>query len=308
MKKFLVIAALSFVACGLTAQPYTWTAILGGDGLWTSSSNWLTLDGAPYDYPQTSDDIVVIKDVPFILAMTSVSVKSITIDNSFFATQLIINDGTSVTTTDDVILQGLVSTNSSIVLGNGSALNVGDGPEDGLTLDGLITASGYSVLNTSGYFYHSSGQINLSGDLDINISTSGAIPSSTDQYNYFVGNLAEYVISGTPEFNINIENGNLGTKAEIYIENATVTNNSTGGQTTLTLKNTDGTDNSFSFLTDMNLGKVNIDIGTGNTVVFDNLTNPPAGDVFFKGLNVLSGEFEMATGSLLTVDPSSDGL
>ena len=308
MKKILVLIALCAFAFGAFAQPYTWTA-QGPTGIWTNPDSWDVTPAAPLGqlWPSTSDDIVIIKDLTVMIANMTVSVKSITIDNLFLPTQLLINDGISISTTEDVIIQGAQV--SSVILGNGSTLNVGDGPEDGLTLDGTIGAGGYSIINSSGYFYHNSGQINLTGDLDINISTSEAIPSSTDKYNYFVGAGAEYTLSATTiDFNINIQNGNLGTKEEIYFENATITNSSTGGQTTLSLQNTDGTDNGFSFLTDMNLGLVNIEVGTGNTVLFDNLTDPPTGDVYFKGLNVISGEFEMATGSLLTVDPASSGL
>lgn len=308
MKKLFIllfISSMSFVAC---AQPYTWNALINGGGIWENPLSWENVDGAPYPFPQTNNDIVIIKDfpIPFLVSSSHI-VKSLTIDNLIIATQLLINDGVSITTTGDVLIQGPMV--SSIILGNGSTLTVGDGPEDGLSLDGTIAASGYSVINTSGYFYHNSGQINLTGDLTMNISTSSAIPSSTEKYNYFVGSSAEYVIGAeTIDFNINIQNGNLGTKEEVYIEGATVTNNSTGGQTTLTLQNIDGTDNSFSFLTDMNLGQVNIDVGESSNVLFDNLTDPPAGDVYFKGLNVISGEFEMAAGSLLTIDPASDGL
>jgi len=309
MKKLLAIFTLCTFAIGASAQPYTWESISGGS--WINPATWNNIDNAPYDYPQTTDDIVTIKNTLFPVALgIDVNLNSITIDTEGTNQGIfLINSNLNVSTTENFIMMSNGVFPSTLLVSDGVTIKVGDGTEDGLIVDGLINITGASEINVGGFFRHIGGKISLTSDLMLNVAEQGAIPVVVDEQTLYIGSQAEYQIgTGNINFTINVKNGNLGTNEEIYIENATVTNSSTEGQTTLNLQNTDGADNNYTFLTDLNLGTVNIDIGTGNTVVFDNLTDPPTEDVFFKELNVISGEFEMATGSLLTVDPASSGL
>lgn len=305
MKKPALLLTLCFIGLMTFAQPYTWTAIAPGP--WTTPGIWMNVDGSPNSYPQTTDDIVIIKNTmgPVIAnAFPGITVKSITIDNDMgLSASLLISTPFSLSTTEDFILQGDGSSpdNSSLIIGGGN-LTIGGN----LIVYGSIGLSGNSTISVGGFYQHNTGTVSMSDQFTLNVSTEGAIPSNVDKNNFFIGSAANYIfLDGTVNFTLNLLNGNLGTKEEIYLEAATVTDNSTGGYLITTISNTDNIDNSFSIKTDLNLGEVKINIGATKTITFDNLTDPPTQDVNFKALNMISGKFEMVSGSLLTIDPAT---
>lgn len=309
MKNFFALVTMILLGLSGFAQPYTWYG--NAAGIWTNPNTWIKPAGAPPTqfWPSTSDDIVIIKDVFPVLANFDITIKSLTIDTEVGYCQLIVNDGVTITISDDLSVLSSGIFDAQLLFSGSAIVNVGDSSEDGITVEGTVTTTGNSKLTSGGYFYHNSGKVSFSGNFELDISTAGAIPSLTDKYNFYIGPDATYEFgTGVVDLTINVFNGNLGAKEEVYLNNATIINNSDGGQLILGVFNTDGGVSNYSMLTDLNLGEVNIDIGTGNKLLFDNLSDPPSGDVFFKGLNVISGEFEMATGSLLTIDPASDGL
>ena len=117
---------------------------------------------------------------------------------------------------------------SQLLFSGGAILNVGDSPDDGFIIDGLVTMSGATEINVSGYYKHISGKVSFSADLTLDISTEGAIPSSVDEHNVFLGSEAEGVEydfgDGNVFLNTTVHNGNLGTKEEIYIKDAKIDN------------------------------------------------------------------------------------
>ena len=305
MKKISLLFVFSLITAFAVGQSYNWTAAATGN--WTAAATWTVDPAAPagQTFPKTTDDIVVIKNynvtTDFEDENNEVIVQSVEIDNALgiFGTLTIRPTDTVATTGELVIKEGDYNGWSRILMNGGGGLRIGSS----LTIDGLITTSGNSKIDVGSFYKHNTGKVSFSGDMELDITTAGAIPSGINEHNFFIGSNAEYVFgTGTVNLLIDIFNGNLGTKEEIYLEDAKVTNNSSGGFIITLITNTDGTDNNYAMKVDMGLGQVGVDIGSA-TITYDNVT--PAKNVMFRELYLFSGHFDMQSGSLLEIEPTA---
>jgi len=308
MKKLTLLFTFSLFTMFAFAQPYTWTNS-AGSGNWTNPAIWTKPAGPAYDYPQTTDDIVIIEDAwPGINANIDDTVQSITINNTGTNkfSQLTITSGDTVVTTGDFVIKGTNPIGSNLLFnGHSGVLVVGDGPEDGMIIEGRLQTTGdTSKILIGGYYKHLSGTVEFAGSIVFLISTKGAIPSATDEHNFFISSNAEYKFgAGTVKLLITVLNGNLSTKEEVYLEDATVTTTPTTTGWTITLiGNDDGSDNSYAMKTDMGLGEVGINIGDA-TMTYENVTADKK--VVFRELYLFSGHFDMQPGSLLEIEPTA---
>jgi hypothetical protein len=296
--KTLVFCLVIFISAQYTiAQPYTWYS--AGAGNWTTAATWIN-PGAGYDYPQTTDDIVIIDNAFSVtLNIDGITIQSLTLTNSAGSYgSLVIDNPNTLTTTGNVsILPGQFSTFSILnVQGPSGALIVGDGVEDNLTVSGgVVNLTGGGDIFIRGYFKFTDGKIALSGPVNLNVSTAGVRNDNTES-NISFGQNAEVELGSGVDLAIVLENGNLGSAAEVSLENYTTSGE--GSQIFAFLNNANATTDYTVSTNFTALLPISSDISTGNSLILENLNYDP---LTIPDILIESGSFTLVSTAELTV-------
>ena len=288
MKKLTLLFTFCLFALFAFAQTYTFTStnFSGWPPMnWTAPATWTITGGIPgYEYPQTTNDIVIINGV-VVLNEDNLEVASVTIDyNTLNSVYGSLDIGNNTFTTEGNFVVNSNTTSGGIAL-SGGAINIGNGTEDGFIINGGSFAWSDGAIDISGYFALNGGTLTLSSNLTMNVCTAGV--RSEGNYNYYVSESANITLNAVT-LTVNIKNGNnnAGNIAEVYQENATFSG-ITGSTLNLNLSNVDGDTGPFYYVSDIPMNNFASDIGSGNTLYYKSVTQYDS--VFFEEVILTSG-------------------
>ena len=290
MKKILILSTFLIVTIYLTAQERAAISSNGsGGGNWNSGTSW---NGGTV--PANGDDVTILSGDGITSTTGTDAATTITVNSG---ATLTINSGATLTTSGNLIIAGTLNQNGTC--------NAGDAVDDMFHINGGTFNVGNSSTTTIAGYYKQQyvdasnvGTIAASGGVTatVNIANAGVFNDNTNNIFYFDNDCVSSLTGQT--VNINILHGNTGTADEVFIGVASGVNPGLG---TTTIGNGSNTTSAWSMVNNSSFGKIKLDIGSGNTMLFSHTVDRTTNTVVFFGLDITSGTFKVESGSGLKI-------
>jgi len=300
MKKLLLLSAILFFAISAFSQSRTaYTAVATGN--WSSTSTW-----NPSGVPVDGDDVTIPSPYNVTVATGSRAASTITVNSG---ATLTISSGATLTTSGNVVVEGTMDLTGTCTVGNAVTdyLNVNGG---------TLYLNDAAVLNVAGYYqqnYVDATHVGFLGSTltnitaTMNIATAGPLNDNTNNIFKISDNCeVKFGTSALDNVNVavNIQNGNSGTAAEIFIGSIPQYYPGVG---TTTIGTGSSTVTDWYMTNNSSMGHVKLDIGAANTFHFSHTVSRTTKTIIFFSLTITSGKFQVEPTAGLKIS-SSNGL